>query len=49
VTKVNTTQDRQAEMARILELFVEAGAHLDAVNAAGQTAATACKLRKHNH
>ncbi|XP_033155051.1 protein fem-1 homolog B isoform X1 [Drosophila mauritiana] len=44
VTKVNTTQDRQTEMARILQLFVEAGAHLDAVNAAGQTAATACKL-----
>lgn len=30
-------------MTRILQLFVEAGAHLDAVNAAGQTAATACK------
>ncbi|XP_044571295.1 protein fem-1 homolog B isoform X1 [Drosophila ananassae] len=43
VTKVNTNQDRQAEMARILQLFVQAGAHLDAVNAAGQTAATACK------
>jgi len=46
VTKINTAQDRQAEMARILQLFVEAGAHLDAVNAAGQTAAMACKLRK---
>ncbi|XP_017839877.1 protein fem-1 homolog B isoform X2 [Drosophila busckii] len=43
VTKINSTQDRQAEMARIMQLFVEAGAHLDAVNAAGQTAATACK------
>lgn len=46
VTKVNTIQDRQAEMARILQLFVQAGAHLDAVNAAGQTAASACKQRK---
>ncbi|KAH8372821.1 hypothetical protein KR009_005386 [Drosophila setifemur] len=43
VTKVNTMQDRQGEMARIVTLFVEAGAHLDAVNAAGQTAATASK------
>ncbi|XP_022228162.1 protein fem-1 homolog B isoform X1 [Drosophila obscura] len=43
VSKVNSSQDRQGEMARILQLFVEAGAHLDAVNAAGQTAATACK------
>ncbi|XP_002138527.2 protein fem-1 homolog B isoform X1 [Drosophila persimilis] len=43
VSKVNSSQDRQGEMARILQLFVEAGAHLDAVNAAGQTAAAACK------
>ncbi|KAH8261387.1 hypothetical protein KR044_008115 [Drosophila immigrans] len=43
VTKINSTQDRQGEMKRILQLFVEAGAHLDAVNAAGQTAASACK------
>ncbi|XP_030560606.1 protein fem-1 homolog B isoform X1 [Drosophila novamexicana] len=43
VTKINSSQDRQGEMARILQLFVEAGAHLDAVNAAGQTAAAACK------
>lgn len=46
VTKINDSQDRQGEMARILQLFVEAGAHLDAVNAAGQTAATACKQGK---
>lgn len=46
VTKINSSQDRQSEMALILNLFVEAGAHLDAVNAAGQTAATACKQSK---
>lgn len=46
VTKINSSQDRQGEMTRILQLFVEAGAHLDAVNAAGQTAATACKQGK---
>ncbi|XP_030374156.1 protein fem-1 homolog B isoform X2 [Scaptodrosophila lebanonensis] len=43
VTRVNGTQERHTEMARIVQLFVEAGAHLDAVNAAGQTAAAACK------
>ncbi|XP_023037867.1 protein fem-1 homolog B isoform X2 [Drosophila willistoni] len=43
VTKIHPSHDRQYEMARILELFVEAGAHLDAVNASGQTAAVACK------